>query len=224
MTPLRILPFHLPRSLKLAGAALAIGICLALIATLAMGIIRELRDLKTANSDNIQWVLAQTDVEYLQFALAIDAARAEQPQASPSALADVRRRFDIFYSRIRTIEQGPAFARMRALAGVRERLVRIEAFLTQTVPEIDAPDAVLAAALDRLSAQRGATYAEVRALSLAGLSEFARSSDLRRETVSVTLVRLGLLVLVLFGLLVVTSASIFRLYRLSEQQRASQQL
>ena len=74
---------------------------------------REVRDridvLATANSDSTQWSLAQSDVEIL----ALLAAIAEARLAPDAPLSQVRTRFDVFYSRARTLAISPLLETVR---------------------------------------------------------------------------------------------------------------
>jgi hypothetical protein len=131
---------------------------------------REIDALATANSDSTQWSLAQADVEILALKWAIWAAQAEDGEM----LAEVRTRFDVFYSRVQTISTSPLFAGLREDPEVIAALDRINAFLAESVPIIDGSDADLAAALPRLGARTEDIRADTRLVTLQGVAVLAR--------------------------------------------------
>ncbi|HBT00129.1 MAG TPA: hybrid sensor histidine kinase/response regulator, partial [Citreicella sp.] len=113
---------------------------------MALLVLRGVDDLSTANSDNVQWSLAQADVEFLRFRIALRDA-----EEDPTALESVRRRFDVFYSRMATIESGEMYRAMRDDPQFRGPRTRVRDFLSESVPFIDSPDADLRASLPLLA-------------------------------------------------------------------------
>ena len=168
-------------------------IVLAAIAFLTFNVSREIRLLGTATSDNVQWSLSQTEVEFLEFY--------NRLQARPSDLPEVRRWFDVFYSRMATLQQSRVFADLRAVPSFRDELLAIQRFLDETVPLIDADDATLADTLPDLRARAQALRLRVRALSTAGLDLFAVASDAQRAAVARTMIELAAALAILIGML-----------------------
>ncbi|MEC7257730.1 MAG: hypothetical protein VXW58_07905, partial [Pseudomonadota bacterium] len=82
-------------------AAFGLVLCISIVAGLSWRLLQEIDDVSTANSDNLEFTLAQSDVEFAHFRLAI-----EQAVQGKTAVSTVRRRFDIFYSRIDTLSRG----------------------------------------------------------------------------------------------------------------------
>ena len=100
---------------------------------------REVDALATANADSTQWSLAQSEVEFLSFASAARAVLAGQAQP-----AEARRRFDVFYSRVQTLNSARAFAEVRARPEVASSLADINVFLADAIPGLqDRPLAVV---------------------------------------------------------------------------------
>lgn len=206
------------RPVRLATAVAVLVFCVALIAVMAMMVLNRIDNFSTASSDNLQWTLGQVDVEFLQFELAL--ARAD---ASLEAAAEIRRRFDILYSRIVTLEQGAVFHSLRDDPDFETNRARVMAFLEARIALIDGPDAQLLAAVPALIAETDALAADIRALSLTGLAAFARFSDAQRQEVVQTLLQLSLVLAVLFAGLVLLALTLFRLRRLAlERTRAVQ--
>ena len=170
--------------------AISIAVCtigLAAIAYLSYRVIEDLRLLNTAQSDNVQWTLSQSEVEFLEFDIALFNAKLS---AAPD-LIGLRRKFDIFYSRINTLEQASIYAPLRDLPAFSENLHTARAFLDDAVTAIDAPDSELIAALPRLHAESEAIRPNIRRLSNSALDFFAAESDALRAELSSTLVQLA---------------------------------
>ncbi|SLN10171.1 Aerobic respiration control sensor protein ArcB [Roseivivax jejudonensis] len=185
--------------------------CFSTVAGMGWLVLREIDDLSTANSDNLQWSLAQVDVEFLQLEVALLEA-----ERDPSLLPVVRRRFDIFYSRMSTLERGEVFRDMRENPDYDAPRANVRDFLDATVPLIDGPPEDLRAALPDLAREVGALTDDVRELSLAGLTSFAELSDARRDEVTTTLLVMAAVLALLLAGLSLLALSFRRLYRLSE--------
>jgi hypothetical protein len=141
---------------------------------------REIDALATANSDSTQWSLAQADVEMLALKWAIWAAQID----GQGSLADVRTRFDVFYSRIQTISTSPLFAGLREDPEVVAALGRINDFLSESVPVIDGGDAELAAALPDLAIRAEEIREDARYVTLHGVSRSLRARPTRSAEAS----------------------------------------
>ena len=188
----------------------ALACCVGMIAFMAWVLLREIEDVSTANSDNLQWSLAQADVEFLRFELAMQRALDD-----PLQVDQVRRRFDIFYSRMDTIENGLVFRELRRDPTYDEPRAVVRTFLQDTIPLIDGDDATLIAALPDLSERALAVSDEVRRFSLGGLAAFAEVSDARREDLVRTLILLAIVLAALLGGLVLVALAMFRLSQLA---------
>ncbi|SER99483.1 PAS domain S-box-containing protein [Tranquillimonas rosea] len=213
MPPLHAFRAKLRRPARPALLVAGIALVAALVAWMAVLALREIDDLGTANSDNVQWSLAQMDVEYLRFRLAVADA-----QTGTADLDTVRRRFDVFYSRMSTLAAGEVFLPLRGRAEFESARQDIAGFLEATVSLIDGPDAELRAALPDIATQAAGHAEDVRDLSLAGLAAFAELSDERRGEVMATLARMALLLVVLFSGLALLAIWLLRLNRLSERR------
>lgn len=168
---------------------------------------RQIEELGIANSDSTQWSLAQTEVEAMALQRAIlllqdDPADADQAD-------ELRKRFDILYSRLQTLRTGRTFEGLRSRTGIVPALDELQAALDGAIPVIDGDDALLFASLDRLAAQAEAALPLVRQISLAGVRQFSSESDLRRQDVVKTLFQLSLMVVPLFLVLVGTTLVLF---------------
>ncbi|MBS8228429.1 ATP-binding protein [Vannielia litorea] len=181
--------------LRAIASALAGALCIAALVYLSINVARDLRLLNSASSDNVQWTLSQAEVEFLEFQMHLAALPGDEAEE----LRALRREYDIFYSRITTLEQSAIYSELRSEPEFSRNLRIVKTFLDRTVPLIDSPDAELAGAAPELLARTVEVRPNVRALANSGLNYFAVESDRRRDNVAVTLTQLavGVTVLVL---------------------------
>ena len=195
-----------PQKRMQAGRTFAVAsglVALAAILFLTFNVSREIRLLASASSDNVQWSLSQTEVEFLEFTKRLTMV--------PVDLRDMRRKFDVFYSRIATIRVASVFAQLRADPEFQSKLSDIQRFLDDSVPLIDADDASLRTALPALRDRAEDLRPTVRDLSTAGLDLFAIVSDAQRGAVARTLVELAIALAILIGTLAVAVLYLNRL-------------
>jgi PAS domain S-box-containing protein len=206
------------RMLRLSGTAAIVGFCLIGMALLAYEVSARLDALERANSDNTQWVMMQAEVEVLRLQTAVLEATKDSTSATDTRLDTVRRWFDVLYSRVSMLEQSPVYAPLIRRPEYTQQHAMLRAFLDGLVPVIDGPDQGLAKSLPQLEAALPDIRAAARTMTLNALSEFAAQSDMQRNSISDTLVRLavltGMLIFVMGGLSFVLS----RMQRKSEQQ------
>lgn len=112
---------------------------IALSIYLSLSVVRDLQQLDAAQSDNVQWSLSQTEVEALKYQQAVGRSL-DQPDAD---LDDLRRAFDVFYSRINTLKTASVYARLREDETLLEDLTRVRTLLDDTIPLIDGSDDTL---------------------------------------------------------------------------------
>lgn len=159
----------------------------------------QLRDLETATSDNIQWNLSQLEVEFLAFIAAVDSAQL-QPDDD---LKDVRRRFDILYSRISSFRSGALFGVFRDDAETNASLQSLRGFLDQVVEDIDGPDDALRDALPMINALAQESRQHARTIALEGIQYFSKQRDMQRKVVYETLLTIAILTILLLMVLTV---------------------
>ncbi|RLQ88867.1 hybrid sensor histidine kinase/response regulator [Notoacmeibacter ruber] len=202
-------PFHfIPLVILLLGA---------LFTTLGVQMYREVSILRSAPQDNVQWTLAQIEIELLKFLNALRAAElAAEPE--PQLLDEVRTRFDIFYSRIATIEGSRAFDGLTALDEFQGGLSSARDALNESVGLIDGDDAALSAALPQLETRFESLQPAVRNLSLNGVREFASLSDERRRNFSLLVFQTAGVGLVLIIALILALAVLFWQRKVAERR------
>lgn len=180
-----------------AYIALAGLIIAAVILFLAISVARDLQELETARSDNAQWALSQAEVEYLEFSKRLTSVAV----GTSNDLASMRRRFDIFYSRITLLETAPIYQPLKQDQGYARNLVALRAFLDAAVPLIDGDDATLMAALPELKTTVDSIRTDVRRLSNSALDFFVATADQRRREFAQTLLHLAGSVILLVAVL-----------------------
>jgi PAS domain S-box-containing protein len=211
------------QSLRLGGTALAILFCLGAILFLGLDVRSRLQALERANSDNTQWVMMQTEVEVLRLHAAVLNAMdvsdpTLDPALQPDALNEVRRWFNVLYSRVTMLQESAIYAPLLALPEYSEDHGLLRGYLDSHVALIDENDAVLSTGLDRIEAPLAEVRTAARDMTLNALSDFAAQSDMNRESISQTLVRLALLTATLLALVTGFAVVMARLYRQAEAQ------
>jgi PAS domain S-box-containing protein len=204
------------RRLRLGVTTLLALSCLIAMVLLAQAVQAKLVVLQRANSDNTQWVMMQTEVEVLRLQAAVAAAR-ENP--SSAQLDEVRRWFNVFYSRVAMLEQSPVYAPLLTRPDYGADHARLRGYLDATVPLIDAPDTQLAGALGRIGTPLPDLRATARGMILNALSEFTAQSDMNREAISTTLVRLAVVTGALLLIVAGVAAALALQFRRSEAQK-----
>ena len=201
------------RLISLAGLG-----CLILIsiAVLSRNVTRDLNLLNSASSDNVQWTLSQSEVEFLDFKLQLITALSE-PTLD---LKTLRREFDIFYSRIATLRQSSIYQDLRLETQFSAYLAEVQTFLEESATIIDQPDSNLIADLPVLLDRTVDIRPSVRQLSISGLTYFAVASDARRNAIAVTLTQLAVGVTLLTLTLLILAIYLGRLNAQNIKRRA----
>ncbi|SNS51791.1 PAS domain-containing hybrid sensor histidine kinase/response regulator [Tropicimonas sediminicola] len=190
------------------------------IIMLSSEVSRKLRSLDVAHSDNVQWTLSQLEVEFLLFQMSLREARG----GSETALLQMKRRFDVFYSRVATLQNGTAYQDLKDDYSFALSLVPVQRFLEDTIPLVDGPLDVLASELPALDSTVAELREDVRNLSLRALELFAITSDERRDAVSATLLKLAITLAALVSLLVLLSFGLWRMNKTAVQSGREQRL
>lgn len=224
------------RRMRSLAVAAVLTLLFGIMGIMTRDVIGQLQTLRSAASDNLQWTLSQVDGEFLRYRHALDQAqygaltRAPSGAASgaglpaPGDLAEIRKRFDIFYSRLDTFHATGTYSSLRSNAEFERTYHDIGQFRDRTGALIDLPDDGLAAALPQLQAEAEAIAPRVRSLALMGLSEFAKYSDATRVEVTTTLARLAMMTGGMFLAISLLAMLLLRLYRLSERRAVDQML
>ena len=195
--------------LGILGAVLII--CFGAITVLALEVNRKIDEQAAANSDNIQWVLSQLEVEYLGLLSAID------NHDDTGDVSNIRLRFDVLYSRLATFKTGKAYDNLRNDIDFAARLGGISSTLDNLIPVIDSSDDNLAQSLPALRDELETLATPIRQMALIGIDFFANVSDSSRHIVWLTLMRVAALTMALVLALAILSVVLFQLYRVAQR-------
>lgn len=199
------------RWLKAGALGFVVTLCLATILYLGINVSEKIQDQTTAASDNVQWTLAQMEVEYLVFELAAkDAATSDEPD-----LKDLRRKFDVLYSRMNTAADGVIYGELRDKPQFRIPLGIVVDLLDRSADYIDMDDASLLANLGTLHSITSQIRPSLRMVTLGGIAHFATLSDRNRLEVLLTLSRVAGLTVALVMALIILAIVLFQLYRVA---------
>ncbi len=204
--------------LRLTVAGMFLLVFAISITALSIDVQRQIRAESEARSDNWQWALSQIEVELIQLMLAADAVQEGEGQ-----LKMVRLRFDVLYSRIRTLRVGDVFDGLREQPGFNSSILRLTSFLDQQVPVIDGPDEGLLQGLEELERQAKAVAEDARTIGLKGVALISRLTDENRRQVVRTLEMAEVLTAVLVAFLVALVIALVRLLR-NLRRRAAENL
>lgn len=185
------------------GAIVVLSICFLSLVFLASKVFWDLERQRTAGTDNIQWTLTHAQVEYLTFLSALERHlhSPDGPLAAPADFSEVRRYFDIFYSRIDTFRNAQLFSSLREVPDFAQPLSIITGFVDQTASLMDGPDTVLEREIEAIWRNASQIGVDVRSLPLRGIAFFAAKGDADRAATAATLKRMAILsILLLFGL------------------------
>ena len=158
---------------------------------------QQLNKLATAPGDNLQWTLSQLEVEFG----ALHAAALVASPEDPASLSELRRRFDVVYSRATIITSAQAFVPVLEDQGVRDAMTRVRDFLDDNIPLIDGPDDRLAASLPDFIEAADAIRPDVRMTTLVGVKVYSEITESNRERAAEAMFDLAMLVLFLVLLL-----------------------
>ncbi|GMG81493.1 hypothetical protein LNKW23_07060 [Paralimibaculum aggregatum] len=196
-------------ALALAIAALSITVILVLGDRVREG----LAGLRAHHDDNTTWSMAQLSTDMLR--LRIDARRAID--AGAADLDALRRRYDIFYSRVGILLEGNALDHVER-AAERAAATELEAFRDALVPLMDGPDAALRAALPGIVERLDRLFVRARDLELAVLAAKAQASTEERESLISLLLWTGGAMLAVNAVLIATAGGIgFQSRRIARQ-------
>jgi PAS domain S-box-containing protein len=189
--------------------ALAISMCVGIVAALILDARHQMSRLFTASQDNLQWSLVQLETEVLLLENA--ALRAAMDQ--PPDLDELRKRFDVFFSRHATLSRSSVMVGLRIRPGAAEEMKAIERYLDRWIPVMDGADTGLLAQLGRLEQDTALIRTDVRRLVVFGTEYFTRLSDGKRERTAGTLRRIAGLTISLVAVLLVLAGALFQLAR-----------
>lgn len=199
----------------LLTAAIAIAVIALLIFEVSGSLREEIDEQASTKTDATQWSLAQTEVDVRRLHVAVLSAL-----NGNGGLQNVRRDYDILFSRVNTTSQGQQFHDVRQDQTAQDALAAMASFLTKYEPLIDGADDALIESLQEMDADLQTLAQEARTFALAGVRSFAASSDVHRNSVGQLLSRIAFLTLILVTIFVVVVFFLLKLIRQSAMTEA----
>jgi PAS domain S-box-containing protein len=200
-------------------------VCLAGILLLANDVLQQIDRGATANADAMQWTLSRTNVELLALDVAVhEAIKPMDGVPSADDLAELRTRFDVFYSRVTTLGAAPSLQALRSEREFATDFALVSEFLDAAAPIIDGPDPQLRRDLPILYDMVARLRPISREMSLAGLQTFAATSQRIRLQVERTLLMAAALTVVLILTLLILVFVLLRLDRINRARSAEVEL
>ena len=165
---------------RLAVLGVAVVAVIAALLFLAVQIRRELAFLNNEPNENIHWALAQLEVD----GLALDRAVRIATPGDAAALAETRKRFDLFYKRVAGLGRGESADGPRI--DVARALDRrsLAGALRDWAPIIDASDQILGENLPRLLTATEAALPLARRIAMESASYYEAAEELEKRTFS----------------------------------------
>ncbi|WP_375172851.1 ATP-binding protein [Pseudooceanicola sp.] len=168
------------------GLGLLLLATIVLVGSLLIDVRSKLAELASSPQDNVQWTLSQFEVESLAFALEVERAQTD----TAADLTDLRRRYDILYSRTRTLSQSDIYRQAFADSQLTQGFETIAEEVYGLAPLIDSENPALIAALPDIAARLAAMRPAIRAIMTEGNRALVHHSDASRREVSDVLMRL----------------------------------
>ncbi|WP_334067660.1 hybrid sensor histidine kinase/response regulator [Nereida ignava] len=189
--------------------AIIVG-CIA-ISYLSYSVWTYVDNLGVAKQGQQEYMAAQLEIEYLKLQDAVDDALA----GGPEDIEDVRKRFDIFYSRTLPLRFGSQAGQFNA------DLLKLQAVLDAQVPLIDGTDAQLFGQLDQLAETLETVRPLPRKIGLDFVSHEAKAGQREREKI-INLIEI--LIISVSSMIIVFIAMIVGLLRQAKTLNTTTQL
>lgn len=189
---------------------MVLGTIFAVSAIMVVYLLTDVRtkmaELATSPQDNVQWTLTQLEVEYLTLALEVERVSAQNASDPiPPDLAQLRRRYDILYSRIQTIRDGSLYEPAVSGANVEAEFRIVSEAIFGLADLIDQSDQALLADLPDIKVLLAEQHSLIRRILTVGNRGLAFSADSARRDVADVLVRVaGAVAVLLFTLATMT--------------------
>ncbi|WP_175545356.1 ATP-binding protein [Thalassovita taeanensis] len=189
---------------------LVFGVLLSLVLAIQLWlqISSRLEELRSARLDNAIWTVTQLEVEFLE----LDMAVLELFRKGDVGAINLRRRFNVFYSRVDTLLQSPIYRESIRRIGNLDALSDIASENRRIAKMIDDSGGMLMPIADGLSRRVEALRPIVRQISTNGNFLLATQGERKREEVAAVLKQLTVVSSVLFASLAGLALLFFRLY------------
>jgi PAS domain S-box-containing protein len=191
-------------------------VVVGVVLVLALEVAKELRTLRAEPLDNLNWNLTQLELDLVRLQSEVDLAIALPGRD----LAELRKRFDLFYSRGRLLERGSMLTELDLSRSMGPITAEVTAFLGSTAPLMDGPDESLLLALPGLADEARRLRIDLRAALVKLVADFAAQADKRRTALTQLLTQIAVATLAMVAGLAALLVSVIRLNWQAERRRA----
>jgi PAS domain S-box-containing protein len=195
---------------------LHLALVVGLVVFLASEVAKELRTLRAQPLDNLNWNLTQLELDLVRFQSEIDLALAVPGRD----LTELRKRFDLFYSRGRLLERGSMITELDLSRSMGPIASELAGFLDATASLIDGPDDSILRALPDLADEARRLRIDLRSALVKLVADFAAQADARRAALTQLLTQIGAATLAMIVGLAALLVSVIRLNRQAERRSA----
>jgi PAS domain S-box-containing protein len=172
----------------------------------------------TAESDSTPWVLSQIEVDMMAYLLALHAA--ELNGRSAESLADVRLKYDLFFSRSKLADHHIKLVDLPFVTTDEWRAITgPDGLLQRAMPLIDGPDEILSAAIPDLLADAEGILKTIRAPIVRSLLASAKIIETQRGELRSSLQVFSAVSLAFLGVLAALIITIYLQSRERERNR-----
>lgn len=215
---------RLQRTLYRTIAPMGLFMATVVVSLLTVELNGQLEQMRSAPHDDVRWSLLQLEVDTIALEAVIESARADllinngDAGAIAPRLAELRRRYDILWSRVDVLSTGRAFGELRRTTEVHQSLTAVRVYLLDATDLIDGDDAHLAGALDQLTTGVHKLRGTARQAAVVGVRVFAAMSDARRQEFTSLLKTTAIAGLCLILALAAALAGLRRQIRISNER------
>jgi PAS domain S-box-containing protein len=177
---------QLQRTLYRTIAPMCLFMAAVIVSLLTVELNGQLEEMRSAPHGDVRWSLLKLEVDVTALETVIESARVDliasggDADAIPARLAELRRRYDILWSRVDVLSNGSAFVDLRRTETVHQSLSAVRRYMLDATDLVDGPDARLAQSLEALSDGVHDLRAKARTAAVDGARMFAVLSDVRR--------------------------------------------
>lgn len=184
-------------------------VCMLATAAALVQVFVRLEDYGTADQDSIQWTISRLEVDQLHVITATERLSGSDTQD----LAELRRRFDVLYSRVALLNEGQVYREVLSSVDAMADVAFIVETLKALAPLIDGDDASLLAGRDVLLQRISDLSPSVHRIASRALTIDARRSDAERGALTAQIIKLTLLSLAMVFALLALLLLVWRLYQ-----------
>ncbi|WP_420567195.1 ATP-binding protein [Thalassovita sp.] len=170
-------------------------VSLMLLVPIWVQVTERLEEMQVSRRDNVIWTITQLEVEFLE----LEKAALRLQIEDEAALPELHRRFDVFYSRVGTLQQSPLYRSAITISGEIVALERISEGIEALLPLMDGDKADLLNSAAFLQQELGRIRPDTRRVVTNANYVLTTSTETNRRETAELVMQLGVTSLVLFG-------------------------